>query len=166
MSSDAVTKTGDRKAAVLQNLASSRARTMSLAWSLSEEQWAGMAYDEGSEWRVVDILRHVADSERGMTALIVQVKDGGEGVPADFDLARWNKRTVEKLQEKGPEQLLGEMTQNRAKLLEVIESLGPDDWDKKGRHASLQILSIEQICNLIADHERDHMAAVRAAVGL
>jgi hypothetical protein len=151
----------NRKTAIKKKLAASRAETLNLAHSLTEAQWNAMAFDEGSEWRVVDILRHVADSERGMTNLIVQICAGGEGVPPDFDLGRWNQRAVQKLQDKTPQQILSDMADNRLKLMDVIDTLADEDWDKRGRHASLQIMSVEEVLSLIADHERSHFAAVR-----
>ncbi len=153
-----------RKEAIKGKLASTRKEFLNTISGLTDEQWATRAYSEGSEWQVIDILRHVADSEKGMTALMVQIKGGGEGVPADFDLARWNQRVVDKLSEKGPQELLEGMGTNRAVLLDFIDSLEETDWDKKGRHASLKIMSIEEICNLIADHETLHLAGVREAL--
>jgi hypothetical protein len=155
----------DKKTALKQKLAASRAETLALAHGLTDEQWNTPAFSEGSEWRVIDVVRHVADSERGMTSLIVQVCAGGEGAPADFDLARWNRRAVEKLADQTPQQLLAGMADNRMKLLGVVDALTEEDLAKRGRHASLRIMSVEEVLNLIADHERDHVAAVRTAVG-
>ncbi|HMT22069.1 MAG TPA: DinB family protein, partial [Promineifilum sp.] len=84
--------------------------------------------------------------------------------PADFDLHRWNQRVVAKSAEKGPDELLAGMAQSRAALLEFIDGLDETDWDKRGRHASLKIMSIEEICHLIADHEADHLRAIREAL--
>ena len=146
-------------------LAANREAFMATMSGLSAEQWEMRAYSEGSEWRVVDILRHVADSERGMTALMVQIKSGGEGVPPDFDLARWNQRVVNKLGDKDPQELLAGMADSRRALLGFIDSLEESDWDKKGRHASLKIMTIEEVCHLIADHEALHLTGVREALG-
>ena len=154
-----------KKEAIKAKLATTRKEFFTTLNGLTEEQWSALAYSEGSEWQVVDILRHVADSERGMTALMVQIKAGGEGVSPDFDLARWNRRVVSKLSDKGPQELLDGMTENRVALNAFIDSLEDGDWEKKGRHASLQILTIEQVCHLIADHEAQHLAGIREALG-
>lgn len=154
----------ERKETIKAKLAANREAFMATMGELSAEQWDMQAYSEGSEWRVVDILRHVADSERGMTALMVQIKAGGSGVPEDFDLARWNQRVVNKLADKGPQELLTGMNDSRRALLEFIDSLEERDWDKQGRHASLKIMTIEEICHLIADHEALHLAGIREAL--
>lgn len=155
----------ERKEAIKAKLAANREAFMATMDGLSAEQWDLQAYSEGSEWRVVDILRHVADSERGMTALMVQIKAGGGGVPEDFDLARWNQRVVNKLADKGPQELLAGMADSRQALLEFIDSLEETDWDKKGHHASLKIMTIEEVCHLIADHEALHLAGIHEALG-
>jgi hypothetical protein len=155
---------GTKKEAIKRKLTETRQEWLSVLNGLTAEQWETRAYSEGSEWRVVDILRHVADSERGMTGLMAQIKAGGEGVPPDFDLARWNKRVVDKLSDKGPEELLAGMAENRAALFAFMDTLDEADWDRRGRHASLQVMSIEEVCHLIADHEALHLAGIREAL--
>jgi hypothetical protein len=154
----------DRKEAIKAKLTANRDALLAAVGNLTEAQWGTRAYSEGSEWAVVDILRHVADSERGMTSLMLQIKGGGEGVPPDFDLTRWNQRVVNKLADKDPQQLLEGMTESRKALFGFIDSLEDGDWEKKGRHASLKIMTIEEICHLIADHEALHMTGVREAL--
>ncbi len=152
----------EKKEAIKDKLTAVREETVRVLSGLSEAQWNAPIYtDEGAEWRVIDVVRHVADSERGMTALMVQLQGGGTGVPADFDLHRWNRRVVAKQQDKGPADLLADMAANRGALFAFMDTLADDDWAKEGRHASLRILSIEQVCHLIADHERGHIAEIR-----
>jgi hypothetical protein len=97
---------------------------------------------------------------------MAQIKGGGEGVPPDFDLARWNKRVVDKLSDKRPEELLAGMAENRSALFAFMDTLDEADWDKKGRHASLQVMSIEEVCHLIADHEALHLTGIRKALSI
>ena len=152
----------DKKEVIKDKLTAVRQETVRVLGGLTEEQWHAPVYtDEGAEWRVIDVVRHVADSERGMTALMAQVQGGGTGVPADFDLHRWNRRVVAKQQDKGPADLLAGMAANRAALFTFMDTLADDDWAKEGRHASLHILSIEQVCHLIADHEQAHIEEIR-----
>ncbi|MBP6789140.1 MAG: DinB family protein [Candidatus Promineofilum sp.] len=153
----------EKREAIKQKLTTVRDETVRVLNGLTEEQWNTPVYsDEGAEWRVIDVVRHMADSERGMTALMAQVQAGGEGVSPDFDLTRWNRRVVAKLQDKGPADLLAGMAANREALFTFIDTLADDDWAKQGRHASQRILSIEQVCHLIADHEQAHIAEIAA----
>ena len=155
----------ERKEAIKARLEATRAQLLATLDELTEEEWYSAAYsEEGGDWSVLDILRHVTDSERGMTALMAQVKAGGAGVSDDFDLNRWNRRVVEKLQGKTAADMRAALIENRAALFAFIDTLNEDDWEKKGRHASGHILTIEQVCKLIARHERDHLAEIRTAV--
>ena len=153
----------DLKETIREKLILSRQNLLAVVENLNEEQWAKAVFADSSEWSVSDLLRHLTDAERGMTALVSQIKQGGEGVPADFDLQRWNKNRVTRLRDKSPAGLLNDMTTNRSQLLTVLDTLEPADWAKQGRHGSLQIMSIEQIFNLIADHEISHSNDIRKA---
>ncbi len=57
------------------------------------------------------------------------------------------------------------MEKNREDLLAFMDSLTEEDWQKKGRHGSLKIMTIEEICHIIADHEATHAADISAALG-
>ncbi|MBE2200398.1 MAG: DinB family protein [Anaerolinea sp.] len=155
----------EQKQALLMQLQTTRQELMALLAGCTETMWGTAVYAETSDWTLTDLLRHLTGAESSMTKLMALIRDGGEGVPEDFDLNRWNARVVQKSQEKTVPNLLAEMAHNRASLLSFIESLSDDDWDKKGRHGSGQILSIAQICQLIADHETSHMQDIRAILG-
>jgi len=90
-----------------------------------------------------------------------RIQEGGSGVPDDFDLSRWNARRVEKTQHKTPTDLINDMATNRNNLLQFIDTLEPDDWQKEGRHGSMRIMTIAQICHLIADHEQSHLTDIQ-----
>ena len=63
------------KDAIKKKLTTVREETVRVLNGLTEDQWQALVYsDEGAEWRVIDVVRHVADSERGMTALMAQVQ--------------------------------------------------------------------------------------------
>ncbi|MFO7661318.1 MAG: DinB family protein [Chloroflexota bacterium] len=153
----------EKAAGIKEKLSDTREELIDLAGELTDDQWNLAVFGEDSDWQVIDIVRHVADSERGMTNLMKQIKEGRDGVPPDFDIDRWNRRAVSKLQHKSPQELLEWMNENRMELISFIDTLDEDDWDKKGRHASLRIMSIEEICHLIADHEHMHLLGVRQA---
>jgi uncharacterized damage-inducible protein DinB len=154
----------EKKSVLRQKLSTTRDELLILVQSLDQQQWEIIVYAEDQSWSVSDLLRHLTVSEKGMTSTIEAICQGGEGVPPDFDLDRWNARTIQKTQNKAPADLTVEMASNRAHLLEVLQSMKEDDWEKRGRHASLRIMSIEEILNLIADHERQHCQDIRLAL--
>lgn len=153
----------DLKENIREKLTLSRQNLLDVVENLSDAQWAKAIFADSAEWSISDLLRHLTDAERGMTALISQIRQGGEGVPADFDLQRWNRNRVARLRDKSPAGLLNDMTTNRSQLLALLDTLEPADWAKQGRHGSLKMMSIEQIFNLIADHEMSHTNDIRKA---
>jgi hypothetical protein len=146
-----------KKSEIREKLVQTRQQLLSRLGSIEEGQWQNIVYSEGSEWTVQDLLRHLVDSERGMTGLMKGILKGREGVPPDFDIHRWNARVIEKAKGKSPADLMAELEESRPILMTLIDSLEASDWHKTGRHPSLRILSIEEICHLIADHEEQHL---------
>ena len=147
----------EKKANIFQKLAGSRQALLTLLEDLDESQWDLVVYSEDAEWTVRDLFSHIMVSEKSMTRLVEVIQEGGEGASEDFDLKRWNARTVQKSSDKLPEDIRAEMIVNRGHLLELLDSMPDSDWEKKGRHGSLRIMTVEEILRLIADHECDHM---------
>lgn len=149
---------------IATKLNDARAELMVFFEGLAEAEWDTAVYHEDSTWTITDILRHLVDSERGMMGMMMQWQRGKDPVPPDFDLERWNNRAIEKSAEKSPDELIAEFRKNRIDLLSYINTIKPDDWAKQGRHGSLRIMSIEEVCHLIADHEMDHLHVMKEVV--
>ncbi|MCP4416568.1 MAG: DinB family protein [Chloroflexi bacterium] len=156
--------TDSKKEAILSKLNSERTDLEAFLDGLTAVAWQTAVYSEDITWTFVDILRHLVDAEQGMIGLMRQWQQGKNPVPTDFDLARWNARVIHKAAEKSADELREEMVANRANLLTLIAAFQPEDWAKKGRHGSLRIMTIEEVCHLIADHELSHLAVMKTAV--
>jgi len=154
----------DKKAEIKAYLSDARSAVLTAVSPLTPTDWAKPIYSEGSTWQISDILRHVADSQSGMMQLMQGIQVGGGGVPEDFDLARWNEKRVKKYEEKSPADLIAKLEQDQINLFAFIDTLEAVDWDKSGRHATLRIMSIEEICRLIADHETIHAGEITTAL--
>lgn len=155
----------DQKRAILDKLQAGRAALESALREVRGEAWATAVFSEETTWSVSDILRHLVDAEHSMTALMARIRDGGEGAPADFNLDRWNAGRVAKARDKTPAELLAALAHNRGELLKFIDALAEADWEKQGRHGSLRIMTLAEICQIIADHESAHAADIRRALG-
>lgn len=156
--------TNEKNMAIAEKLNEERTALMAFFEQLDDKDWETAVYHEETHWTITDILRHLVDAERGMTGLMMQWQQGKDPVPADFDLARWNNRVIQKAAEKSPDELLTELRENRINLLSFIDTIQEDDWGKQGRHGSLRIMSIEEVCHLIGDHELDHLQVMKEAV--
>ncbi len=154
----------DQKETLRQHLFDSRATLMDCLNSLTPEQWQTVIFSEENQWTATDILRHLVTAQRGMIAQITQIQQGGSGVPDDFDLARWNARSVQKTQDKTVAALLTDLADGQTNLFAVMDTMQADDWEKKGRHGSGRILSIAEIAHLIGSHENTHAQDIRQAL--
>ena len=156
------------KQAILHKLKRTRELLTATVLDLGDEGWETAVYSNESQtiWTIADLFRHTVDSERSMTSLMRGIQEGGSGVPDDFDLTRWNARRVEKTQHKTPTDLINDMAINRQTLLQFIDTLEPDDWQKEGRHGNMRIMTIAQICHLIADHEQSHLIEIQKTLDL
>jgi len=150
----------------MEKLAATRADLVKVARELDWDSWTHPVYGHGGEkeWSAMDLLRHLVWAEGGMLRLMRQIRAGEEGAPADFDLDRYNAAGVNKLKDEMPADLLLRLEKNRNELLAFVESLEEGDWEKKGRHGSLRIMSIREILERIADHEAQHLADLREAL--
>lgn len=154
----------NQKEVLHQHLLSSRTSLLEWLNALTPEQWQTVIFSEENQWTAADILRHLASAQRGMASQITQIQSGGTGVPDDFDLARWNARSVQKTQEKTVSELLAELESGQMQLLSILDTMQDDDWEKKGRHGSGRILSIAEIFHLIGSHESSHAQDIQQAL--
>ncbi|MFX1514036.1 MAG: DinB family protein [Promethearchaeota archaeon] len=118
-------------------------------------------FSHKESWTIFEVIKHLNSSENGMIRLMQNILQGGEGVPEDFDLKRYNKRQVEKQVDISYEELLQNLEKNRKDLLQFMDTLEGEDFQKKGRHGSLKTMTIEEIINKIADHETDHLMKIK-----
>ena len=153
-----------KKAEIREKKIRVRQKLVAVLQGLNEAEWETAVYTDGGRWSISDLLRHLVNAERGMTTLINQFRQGQDPVPADFDRERYNNRIVEKAKQKSPTELMAELVENEALFLEALAALTEGDWQKKGRHASLRILTIEEICHLIPDHEQAHLLDIQKAL--
>lgn len=124
-----------------------------------------MSDREGS-WNVLEVAKHLYTSEDGMVKLMKIIKDHNDpntlpGVPEDFDRDRYNKRQVQKIQELTKDDIMKKLAESRQSYLSFVESLSEGDLEKKGRHASLNIYTIEEIVKIIPRHEEEHLTKIR-----
>ena len=148
----------------LQNdLQTARHTLLATLADFDEAQWETAVFSEGDTWTVLDVLRHVADSQHSMTRLMMKIRDTGEGVPDDFDLVRWNASRVSKARVKTHPEVLAQLEADQQTLFDFMASLDEADWEKRGRHGSGHIMSIAEICALIAQHELTHTADMQNA---
>lgn len=130
------------------------------------DRWDIQVYSDGAGWTVKQLAIHLADADRGTNGQVMGIAAGREVIPSDFDLNRYNKRAVEKRNEMSIEEVRQSLSATRAELLTWLDTIDDAALDKKGRHATMQILSVAEILGVMAAHERGHANDIADVLGL
>jgi len=125
------------------------------------DRWETQVYSEGAAWNVRQLLIHLAVTDTAHNGMIMGYANGIEVVPPDFDLERYNRRSVEKKAEMTPQEARETSHQARAALLEWLDGVTDESvYEKTGRHGSMNIFSVRQILRVLAQHQRAHAADI------
>ncbi len=151
---------------ILKQLDQTRQSLKNVLDRLQPGDWERSIQDEDQQWTARQILSHLVDAQRGMTNQLGKISLGEDVIPPDFDLNRWNRRAVEKAADKTTHELLAALDEGRAALKQALGGLSDEQLDKRGRHSSLKIMSVEEIAHLIGTHEADHARIIADKLGL
>lgn len=120
------------------------------------DRWETQIYADGAAWNARQLLVHLAITEQGQVNTVMAVAEGKNPVPEDFDLNRYNQRSVEKRAEMTVEQARQQLDETRLKFNDWLDQLDEATLDLTGRHGTLQVMSIAEFLQTIAAHERAH----------
>jgi hypothetical protein len=120
------------------------------------DRWDAQVYTEGESWTVKQVLLHLMITDKGHNNMMMAIARGENTIPDDFDLDRYNRRSVEKRADVSPEQARAALTQTAAEREAWLDTIDDDVMLKQGRHGSMRILTIGQILDVVADHDRSH----------
>jgi hypothetical protein len=120
------------------------------------DRWDTPVYTEGAAWTVRQLAIHLMISDKGQSNTAMAIARGEDLIPADFDLERYNRRSVEKRAETSIGDVRAGLAESFAEREAWLDSLDDAALDNQGRHGSGRILSVAQIMQVMADHERDH----------
>lgn len=131
------------------------------------DRWDAQVYSEGAAWNVRQLLVHLVLTDAAHNNMVMGYAEGKEVVPADFDLERYNRRSVEKKAELTPEQARESLAQSRAALYAWLDSVTDESiFEKTGRHGSMNIMSVRQILRIAAQHEHNHALDIARVLGI
>jgi len=155
----------DRKEAIRRHLEATRAQLVDAVAGLSEAEWGRLVASSEGAWTVKQVVAHLASAEPGQIATGQRMLGGEARLPEGFSLDFWNRRQVEKRQERSPADLLNDLRQSRQQLSAWIDGLSGTDLDKSGQHARGDFITVEQLCFRIGEHEALHADEIRRALG-
>jgi hypothetical protein len=156
-----------RQDSIRQRLLADHAASLKIFNNFTPEQWEKPAPSENdAPWKARDVLAHVAVSEGGQLGQITRCLAGDVTVPDDFDLARFNRRSVQKQADKSVADFFALIEADHAKVLAALDAITNEaDLDKTGRHARGDIITVEQFFIRITEHRLQHAEELQKAVG-
>ena len=155
----------ERRQAIRMHLEITRAMLLDLLNGLRADDWAKPIVSSEGAWTVHQALMHLASAEIGQIAVGRRMLTGEAKLGPDFSLDFWNKRQVEKLRDRSPDDLLRDMSSSRQMLMAWIDGLKEEDFEKAGQHGRGDFITVEQLCYRVGEHEAEHTEQIRRAVG-
>lgn len=155
----------DRITAYKQKLADSLAY-VELVLGQVGDQWEAQVYSEGAAWTVRQLLIHLVITDKGHNGMMMAAVKGENTIPDDFDLERFNRRSVEKRAEMTPDELLNALRASAAERNIWLDTIDDAALEKTGRHGTMQILSVAQMLDIVSAHERTHAGDIARVLGI
>jgi uncharacterized damage-inducible protein DinB len=155
----------ERKHLIHDHLLRTREDLLEVIGQLQPSDWDRAVQSVEGGWTVKQALLHIATSENGQILTGKAIAAGQPTVPDDFDLNRYNRRQVEKNQARQPPEILFGMAESRQKLLAFLDEVSAEDLEKRGKHGRGDVISLEQLFYRVGEHEAEHTAEIKRALG-
>ena len=155
----------ERKHLIHDHLIRTREELLEVIGQMDTADWDRPVQSVEGGWTVKQALLHLATSESGQILTGKAIAAGQLTVPDDFDLNRYNNRQVEKNQAKQPPEILFGMAESHQKLLAFLDEVSAEDLEKRGKHGRGDVISLEQLFYRIGEHEAEHTAEIKRALG-
>ena len=117
---------------------------------------------EPGEWAPATVVAHLADAELVYSVRIRMALTADRPYLAAFDENAWVDRFADL--EPDPKESLNRWRALRDANLRVLESLEAGEWRLTGLHAERGELSVAHIADLLVQHDRAHLAQIRAGL--
>ncbi|MBX3003078.1 MAG: DinB family protein [Anaerolineales bacterium] len=142
-------------------------KTLAFLRALSPEQMQTRIYEDGLAWTTHDLLAHFVEVEGSIGRVMQRVAAGGEGVPADFNINRWNaSHTSEMSTQHDDAWLLDEFARRRAATVEWVRGLSDEALERRGRHPALGETEVKHMAKLMYIHLIGHQRDIKRALQL
>ena len=147
----------DSPAAMLATLRATPAALSNLCRRLPGAAWAQRP--QTGEWSLTEIVCHLRDVDRevNLERLQITLAETNPFIPGR-DTDPWAEER-QYIRQDG-EQALGQFIQARLKLLEILEGMPPQDWQRPVRHAIFGPTQLRELVGITAAHDRLHLRQV------
>ncbi len=129
--------------------------------SLTDDQWARVAYPGPPAWTVRDVAAHLLSAEDGLRGVGQEVAAGAPGSPQGVDYDGLNADEQCRLAGIPTAQLLGGLVASRRATIAWVETLADAQLDLQGRHPALGEITLETHINAIYGHSLMHLRDLR-----
>lgn len=133
--------------------------------NLHPDQLEIQIHETVEKWTTLEILRHIAFSEKPIARLIKSVISGKPGVSEEFDLNRSNEIARSKLQNVQLDGIKSKMLEARQMTLELLPSVQSEDWEKTGRYFNQDIMTVKRMFELLIWHQSHHTQQILDKIG-
>lgn len=147
--------------AILHTLRSTPALLDSICRELPDDNW--LLRPAKTEWSPVEIVCHLrdVDQEVNLPRLRKVLNEDNPFLPGE-DTDPWAEER-QYICQSGP-QSLQRFTARRLELLNVLEVLSEEDWQRPARHAIFSRTTIQELAEIIASHDRLHVQQLLKAL--
>ena len=151
--------------ALVDELNRERAQLLALTAKLDEAHARIIVY---GNWRVQDILAHIASGEKGSLTYAKMICANRpmpatfEGQP--FELDRWNEAQVEKRRGKPLAEIMSELNENRRATLAFVAELDEENCKRRGSHPVFKDATVAEVISSIAEADRHHLQEIAGAI--
>ncbi len=155
----------ERKHLIHDHLIRTREELLEVIGQMEIADWDRPVQSVADGWTVKQMLLHLATAEIGQFNTGKAIAAGQSNVSDDFDLNRYNRRQIEKNQAKQPPEILFGMAESHQKVLAFVDEVSAEDLEKRGKHGRGDVISLEQLFYRIGEHEEEHTAEIKKALG-
>lgn len=118
------------------------------------------------KWSIIDVVRHLADSEVAMGWRLRMVIGQDEPTIVGFDQDAWSARLGSAYPD--VQSMIQQIAVMRAAHLALLGSLTPEQWQRVGHHTERGPESLSLMARLYAGHDLAHLrqiARIRSSLG-
>ena len=139
---------------MLAVLRASPAALNSLARDLDTSSW--IEHLQPGEWNFTEILCHLRDVDFDVNLpRIEKVLNELNPFLPGIDSDKWAEERMYYCQ--NGKEALRDYTSSRIQLLEILDGLQPEDWQRSARHAIFGPTSLKELVSIIVGHDRLHV---------
>lgn len=128
------------------------------------EVWTMPVYPADPPWTAHSVLAHLVSAEGYLQRMIADIQAGGPGAPPGVDVDAINAAEVAALTRFGPAELIEQLRQARARMIELVSAFADEDLDRRGRHPVLGEMTLEDFIKLVYRHDKMHLRDVQHAL--